>query len=64
MIDDNWFNVETNEYEVCAACGHTHRNDKYCPGMKMVKKKHAPWICSRINMNMYYPIFEVEEEMI
>lgn len=52
-----------SEYEICAYCGNSHANDKTCPGLKVVKKKkHTPWICNRINMEMSYPVFDLEEE--
>lgn len=49
MLDDNVF---TNEYEVCAFCGGTHVNDKYCPVQLALKKSKTAWICDILKRKM------------
>ncbi len=51
MIDDNQFNEELyrGEYEICAWCGSTHANDKYCPMQLAFRKSKVKWMCQHIN---------------
>lgn len=49
MIDDNVFDYENNEYVVCAFCGDTHVNDKYCAPQLMKKKTKFAWVCEKIS---------------
>lgn len=49
MLDDNIFEPEYNEYEVCAWCGSGHhKDDDYCPIRDGGRR--VPWILDSIRM--------------
>lgn len=45
MENEGRFSVGDNPYEVCALCGSTHVNDKFCPALTKKKIKRGAWIC-------------------
>lgn len=52
MWDDNLFIPTDNEWEICAFCGSTHVNDKFCPMQLKNKKGKISWICHKLSESL------------